>query len=277
MTRLAPRLNGWLRQSPWGDAIQLARRLSAGTDSAARGRPPRRGLPDQRALPLHDRRRRARRGPAARLPVQDPRRVLPALRRRRHAAAAAGRRPDPRRQRLRDRQAHRREHVRRARRGRARVDRGLLPGLRLGPVQPDARRAPRPTSRPRPTCSPRSRRRAAIGAGAPARRRWPARGARRSPRRSGACAGAVPRIALGELLARLTPEPVAPSTTLTALRPRLAAIGPSVAALADQAERARFAADGTSEPPHPYLRVWRALARDLGAWRATRSLLRAAR
>jgi hypothetical protein len=64
--------------------------------------------------------------------------------------------------------------------------------------------------------------------------------------------------------------------TLTALRPRLATIGPAVAALAEEAERVRFAADGTREPPNPYLHVWRALARDLGAIRATRSLLRAA-
>jgi LPXTG-motif cell wall-anchored protein len=85
-----------------------------------------------------------------------------------------------------------------------------------------------------------------------------------------------PRVALGEVLARLAPEPVGPSVTLTALRPRLATIGPAVAALADEAERARFAADGTREPSDPYLRVWRALAHDLGAVRATRSLLRAA-
>jgi LPXTG-motif cell wall-anchored protein len=83
-------------------------------------------------------------------------------------------------------------------------------------------------------------------------------------------------IALGEVLARLAPEPVDPSVTLTALRPRLATIGPAVAALAEEAERARFAADGTSEPPNPWATVWRALARDLGAMRATRSLLRAA-
>jgi LPXTG-motif cell wall-anchored protein len=91
---------------------------------------------------------------------------------------------------------------------------------------------------------------------------------RRRRRRRGA------GIALGEVLARLTPE-AGPSTTLTALRPRLAAIGPSVAALADEAERARFAADGTPETPHPRLRVWRALVRDLGALRATRAVLRA--
>jgi LPXTG-motif cell wall-anchored protein len=86
----------------------------------------------------------------------------------------------------------------------------------------------------------------------------------------------APGIALGEVLARLAPEPVDPSVTLTALRPRLATIGPAVAALAEEAERARFAADGTSEPPNPWATVWRALARDLGAMRATRSLLRAA-
>jgi hypothetical protein len=71
----------------------------------------------------------------------------------------------------------------------------------------------------------------------------------------------------------VAPDPVAPSTTLSALRPRLAAIGPSVTALAERAERARFAADGTAEPTHPHLEVWRALARDIGAVRATRSLL----
>jgi LPXTG-motif cell wall-anchored protein len=80
--------------------------------------------------------------------------------------------------------------------------------------------------------------------------------------------------ALAELLTKLAPEPVTPSTTLSALKPRLATLGPSIAALADQAERARFAADGTAEPPHPRLRVWRALARDRGAVRATLALLR---
>jgi LPXTG-motif cell wall-anchored protein len=82
-----------------------------------------------------------------------------------------------------------------------------------------------------------------------------------------------PGIALGEVLARLTPG-AGPSTTLTALRPRLAAIGPSVAALAEEAERARFAADDTPETQYPRLRVWRALVRDLGALRATRAVLR---
>jgi hypothetical protein len=79
-----------------------------------------------------------------------------------------------------------------------------------------------------------------------------------------------PRVALGELLARLA-GPVGPSVTLQGLRPRLAAIGPSVAALADDAERARFA--GAAEPARPRLRVWRALAQDLGRARAARLLL----
>jgi hypothetical protein len=82
-----------------------------------------------------------------------------------------------------------------------------------------------------------------------------------------------PTIALGDLLVRLSADPVTPATTLTALRPRLAAIGPSVAALADQAERARFAEDGTAEPDHPRLTVWRALRRDVGVLRATRASL----
>ena len=80
-----------------------------------------------------------------------------------------------------------------------------------------------------------------------------------------------PAVALGEVLASVA-GPVAPSVTLQGLRPRLAAIGPSVAALADEAERARFA-DG-AEPAHPRLRVWQALSRDLGRAGAVRLLLR---
>jgi transglutaminase-like putative cysteine protease len=82
-----------------------------------------------------------------------------------------------------------------------------------------------------------------------------------------------PALALGEVLAAIA-GPVAPSVTLQGLRPRLAALGPSVAALADAAERARFAADGSSEPAYPRLLVWRALARDVGRARALRLLLR---
>jgi transglutaminase-like putative cysteine protease len=82
-----------------------------------------------------------------------------------------------------------------------------------------------------------------------------------------------PAVALGEVLAALA-GPVGPSVTLHALRPRLAAIGPSLAALADDAERARFAADGSDAPSHPRWRVWRALARDVGRAGALRLLLR---
>ena len=80
-----------------------------------------------------------------------------------------------------------------------------------------------------------------------------------------------PAVALGEVLASVA-GPVAPSVTLQGLRPRLAAIGPSVAALADEAERARFA--DAAEPAHPRLRVWQALSRDLGRPGAVRLLLR---
>ncbi|WP_210491483.1 transglutaminase-like domain-containing protein [Patulibacter sp. SYSU D01012] len=79
----------------------------------------------------------------------------------------------------------------------------------------------------------------------------------------------------GELLVRLVPGPVAPSTTLAGLRPRLARLGPAVAGLADEAQRQRFADDGTPSDPHPRLRVWRALRRDVGPARATVLLGRA--
>ena len=80
-------------------------------------------------------------------------------------------------------------------------------------------------------------------------------------------------VGLGEVLAGVA-GPVAPSTTLQGLRPRLALLGPSVAALVDEAERARFAADGSVEPSYPRLRVWRALVRDVGRVRALRLLIR---
>ena len=98
---------GW--PEPVGRRDPLARRLSAGTDEPARGRAPRRGLPRPAGASATRPTSTTRAGPAARVPVQDARRVLPALRGRRRAAAAAGRRADPRRQRVRDRQAHRRE------------------------------------------------------------------------------------------------------------------------------------------------------------------------
>jgi len=85
-----------------------------------------------------------------------------------------------------------------------------------------------------------------------------------------------PSVALGELLASLA-GPVAPSVTLQALRPRLAALGPSVEALVDDAERARFADDGSDEPAHPRWRVWRALSHDVGRLRALKLFVLRAR
>jgi transglutaminase-like putative cysteine protease len=81
---------------------------------------------------------------------------------------------------------------------------------------------------------------------------------------------------VGDLLARLAPGPVGPSTTLSALRPRLEAIGPEVAALAAAAEHARFSGAAPAPERHPRLRVWRALRRDLGTGRATVRMARAA-
>jgi transglutaminase-like putative cysteine protease len=82
---------------------------------------------------------------------------------------------------------------------------------------------------------------------------------------------------VGDLLVRLAPGPVAPSTTLAALRPRLAEIGPAVAELADREERARFAGDDAPPTAHPRLAVWRALVSDRGAVRGTALLLRGVR
>ncbi|MDO9409405.1 transglutaminase domain-containing protein [Patulibacter sp.] len=81
-------------------------------------------------------------------------------------------------------------------------------------------------------------------------------------------------VPVGELLARLVPGPVGPATTLAALGPRLRELGPATAALAERAERDRFASGGTSTDRHPRLRVWRALADDLGRGRATVLMVR---
>lgn len=79
-----------------------------------------------------------------------------------------------------------------------------------------------------------------------------------------------------ELLARLAPGPVGPATTLRALGPRLAEIGPEVASLARRAEEARFSGEPPAPERHPRLRVWGALRRDLGTGRATLRMARAA-
>jgi hypothetical protein len=62
---------------------------------------------------------------------------------------------------------------------------------------------------------------------------------------------------------------VEPSTTLAQLEVvLLARIGPRTAALAAEAERARFAAGPAAAPRHPRLRVVRAVVGDVGALRA---------
>jgi protein-glutamine gamma-glutamyltransferase len=83
----------------------------------------------------------------------------------------------------------------------------------------------------------------------------------------------VPRTDLGEILARLSPQPSRPSTTLRSLHLTLTEIGPATADLALAAEHARFA---TTDPPpeqHPRLKVLRALVADLGPRRALTLML----
>jgi hypothetical protein len=86
-----------------------------------------------------------------------------------------------------------------------------------------------------------------------------------------------PRTQLPELLARLSPQPPGPRTTLRSLHPTLVEIGPATADLAFVAERARFALDQAVDPPHPRLVVWRALIADVGFSRSFGLMLRAAR
>jgi hypothetical protein len=85
-----------------------------------------------------------------------------------------------------------------------------------------------------------------------------------------------PRTQLAELLARLSPQPPGPRTTLRSLQPTLTELGPAIADLALVAERARFASDRFVEPPHPRLVVWRALISDVGFMRALGLMVRAA-
>jgi protein-glutamine gamma-glutamyltransferase len=86
-----------------------------------------------------------------------------------------------------------------------------------------------------------------------------------------------PRTPLPELLARLTPEPSGPRTTLRSLHPTLTEIGPATADLALVAERARFAAPEPAAERHPGFTVWRALIADVGLRRSLALMLRAAR
>jgi transglutaminase-like putative cysteine protease len=77
-----------------------------------------------------------------------------------------------------------------------------------------------------------------------------------------------------EGLARRTGGRVQPSSTLAELGVELARlVGPHTAALAVQAERARFAPDAVVPVARPRIRIGRALARDLGPMRALTVLL----
>jgi transglutaminase-like putative cysteine protease len=80
---------------------------------------------------------------------------------------------------------------------------------------------------------------------------------------------AAPQLAdLLERLARRTGVEVRPSRTLTELRGDLERLGPSTAALAAEAERARFAAEPPEPVRRPRMRIARALVADLGPARA---------
>jgi protein-glutamine gamma-glutamyltransferase len=71
-----------------------------------------------------------------------------------------------------------------------------------------------------------------------------------------------------ERIATRTAGPLTPSTTLAQLGVVLARIGPRTAALAAQAERARFATNSCAAPRHTRLRVARAVVGDVGPLRA---------
>jgi hypothetical protein len=86
--------------------------------------------------------------------------------------------------------------------------------------------------------------------------------------------GPVPLL---EVLVRRTGGHVQPSTTLAELGVELARlVGPQTAALAAQTERARFAPGPTAPTLHPRIQLARALANDLGPWRALMVLITAA-
>jgi hypothetical protein len=82
---------------------------------------------------------------------------------------------------------------------------------------------------------------------------------------------------LGDVLGQLLGTSLRPSTTLGALGDELArTVGQHTSALAAEAERARFAPPGAAPRRWPRARVARALARDVGPWRAALLLAGAA-
>jgi hypothetical protein len=86
--------------------------------------------------------------------------------------------------------------------------------------------------------------------------------------------GPVPLGPLLEGLLRRTGGQVQPSSTLAELGVQLAGlVGPQTAALAAQAERARFAPDPAATTPRPRIQLARALASDLGPRRALMVLI----
>ena len=124
--------------------------------------------PGRRAVPAHHLRllpaaavrglRLALRG----VPLRDPHRVLPALRRRHGRAPPLQRDPRPRRRRLHPRRRGAERRVGRVAQRRPLVGRGVLPGRRLGAVRPDAGTAD-PQHRRRARQRPRRRRRGRAG------------------------------------------------------------------------------------------------------------------
>jgi transglutaminase-like putative cysteine protease len=82
---------------------------------------------------------------------------------------------------------------------------------------------------------------------------------------------------LGDVLARLLRTPSGPSTTLGELADELArSVGAHTSALATEAERDLFASPGAAQRRWTSARIARALARDVGPWRAALLLAGAA-